>query len=391
MLNLEVQMRPRVDAGASRLLIDEPPIPISRTLATVLGLEEATILQQLHFRSVSGAADRQGRWAVQEHDGYNWVSWSPAGLLEDVPLGDSLSPHRRALANLRALGVVVVQQLGKARWNRANFYRIDHPRLNCLLDSRVASISANRADETPNCDDRKASREDLDVPCASDSTKPEPVPQVTESEQENPESAGERQASSDSLDSSIRELSRRLKEMIGQRPSDNQLWDRKRLAAILSTISCEGISAVEVERILDDPEVRYLSHVEKRLKVLVQAQRAARKAEREREEALRRDQVASEQAAESMAQERRAIEVLEHLDNQALAALSASVLARLPVQSLKAPAADAISARQLGSGMVRAVILAELERQPRSTRPSAEVLPVPSPALAEASAAEVPR
>jgi hypothetical protein len=150
----------------------------------------------LHFRSVSGGSDRQGRWAVQEHDGYNWVSWSPAGLLEDVPLGESLSPHRRALANLRALGVVVVKQLGKTRWNRANFYRIDHPRLNCLLDSRVASISANRADEASNRDDREAGHDDLDAPGASVSTKPDPAPQVTESEQQNPESAGECQARS---------------------------------------------------------------------------------------------------------------------------------------------------------------------------------------------------
>jgi hypothetical protein len=87
--------------------------------------------------------------------------------------------------------------------------------------------------------------------------------------------------------------------MIGKRPGDNQLWDRKRLASILSTITSENVDASAVERILDDASVRYLSQVEKRLQQLVRDQNAARKAELEIAQASHRGELATQRAAES--------------------------------------------------------------------------------------------
>jgi len=384
-------MATRVDAHASRLLIDEPLIPVSRTLASTLGLEEATILQQLHFRAVSGVTDRRGRWSVQEYGGHSWVSWSPEGMLEDVPLGESLSPHRRALANLRSLGVVVVQQLDKARWNRANYYRIDHPVLSALLDSRVGSTAAVRQHEERVCVDREAGFEDVECPGPNGLIDPVSTTLGIEEEQDNPESAGEGRAGAVSLVDPNHHLRRRLSEMIGQRPNDNQVWDRKRLASILAMVSGEGLCIADVERVLDDPEVRYLSQVEKRVRNLLQERQAAHRVESAREDADRRERLAARRASESFAQDELALELLARMEDHALASLSASVIARVPVPSMKESAKAAIFTRRLGTGMVRALILAELEPQLRDARQLAEVAPAPSPAVSAVSVAEATR
>jgi hypothetical protein len=206
----------------SRLLLDEPPIPISRTLAAILGLEEATILQQVHFRCICAQTDRDGRWAVQQHGGYSWVSWSPEGLLEDVPLGNSLAPHRSALANLRTLGVIAVQQLGKSRWNRANLYRIDHPVLNELLSARAESTGSSQRDD-------KTFR-DIRDQFSTISTGQNPTTRSGSGPPLKREEAKARKRRRGSergggrcwlslLSSSSRSLKRRLRQMIGKSPA----------------------------------------------------------------------------------------------------------------------------------------------------------------------------
>jgi hypothetical protein len=381
----------RADARVSRLLLDEPPIPISRTLAAILGLEEATILQQVHFRCICAQTDRDGRWAVQQHGGYSWVSWSPEGLLEDVPLGNSLAPHRRALANLRTLGVIAVEQLGKSRWNRANFYRIDHPVLNELLSARAESTGSSQRDDKTFRDVRDPVLDDLDRSESDDSIRLGTASQEEKKAKNEVEEAKEEEGDADSpsLSSSSRSLKRRLRQMIGQRPGDNQLWDRKRLASILSTIASENVDSSAVERILDDASVRYLSQVEKRLQQLVRDQNAARRAELEIAQASHREELAAQRAAESRAQETRALQVLQCADDEALSSLSEEVASKVPLPALKAAAREAVALRQLGAGVVRAVIVSALGRRP--DQPGASVAnglapdeTAPSPQASEA-------
>ncbi len=353
----------RADARVSRLLLDEPPIPISRTLAAIVGLEEATLLQQMHFRCVCAQSDRANRWVVQEQDGSQWVAWSQAGLLEDIPLGDSLAPHRRALSKLRALKVVLVQQLEKSRWNRANFYRIDHSALNALLNARLQRNEVNRRHDTTLSGGRVL---DFDGIESNDMYESMHAPDVAqeESKEENKEESREAEEERRAPLNLSLNLKSRLQAMIGRRPGDNQLWDRKRLTSILATVASHSIESCVVEDILENTSIRYLSQVEKRLEQHVRDRNAEQQSTSERAAVARQVDLVAQQAAALREGERRAQQYLDCVDEARLAALCEQIAARVPVPSLRKTARSTVAARQLGVGVVRAVIITALGEYP---------------------------
>jgi hypothetical protein len=65
----------------------------------------------------------------------------------------------------------VVQQLGKSRWNRANFYRIDHPVLNELLSARAESSDSTQRDDETFRDVRDPVLDHLDLSESDDSMR----------------------------------------------------------------------------------------------------------------------------------------------------------------------------------------------------------------------------
>jgi DNA-binding transcriptional ArsR family regulator len=89
-------------------LLPEPPLLVLPSLATALGLNEAIVLQQIHFR------------ARLEDDG--WWRATVEGLRGEFPFWSD-STVKRVLAVLRRAGLVQVRQEGT---DRANRLRIDH-------------------------------------------------------------------------------------------------------------------------------------------------------------------------------------------------------------------------------------------------------------------------
>ncbi len=100
----------------NNLLIDEPPLQVLPTLAVKIGLNEAMVLQQIHY------------WLKYKKNfinGHYWVFntvedwqaqfkfWSPSTI-------------QRTLLELRKIGVLVGQQLSKDPRNRVMYYRIDY-------------------------------------------------------------------------------------------------------------------------------------------------------------------------------------------------------------------------------------------------------------------------
>lgn len=75
----------------SKLLIEEPPLQVLPTLAQAIGLNEAIILQQIHY------------WlqrSKHKHDGRRWIYNTYEQWQAQLPFW-SISTIRRALANLR--------------------------------------------------------------------------------------------------------------------------------------------------------------------------------------------------------------------------------------------------------------------------------------------------
>ncbi|WP_158892452.1 MULTISPECIES: hypothetical protein [unclassified Pseudomonas] len=104
----------------SNLLWTKRPIAVNVELATRIGLNEAIVLQQLHFW-ISGAT-----YGV-EHDGKRWIYNSIESWGEQFPFW-STDTIRRTLKKLEEMGVVQSEKLKKREHNHTKYYTIvaDH-------------------------------------------------------------------------------------------------------------------------------------------------------------------------------------------------------------------------------------------------------------------------
>lgn len=104
----------------SNLLINEPPLQVLPSLANIIGLNEAIVLQQLHYLLA---------FATTEHDGRKWVynsieNWQK----EHFPFWGEKT-IRRAMDRLTELGLIVCEKLQERTRNQTKFYTIDYKKL----------------------------------------------------------------------------------------------------------------------------------------------------------------------------------------------------------------------------------------------------------------------
>lgn len=109
----------------SRLLINEPPLQVLPSLAVKVGLNEAIILQQIHY------------WAERskvEIEGHPWVYNTIQQWREQFPFwsDDTIG---RALKSLRESGLVIAARLSKDPFNKTLYYRIDYRNLQASDDA----------------------------------------------------------------------------------------------------------------------------------------------------------------------------------------------------------------------------------------------------------------
>ena len=116
---------------SSPLLIDEPPLQVLPSLAVAIGLNEALILQQVHYW-----IGLKKRFPDKNKDtfvhGQWWVYNSVPQWNEQFPFwGDNTI--RRALASLRDSGLLIAEQLntGDPR-DKTLWYRIDYAKLDTI-------------------------------------------------------------------------------------------------------------------------------------------------------------------------------------------------------------------------------------------------------------------
>lgn len=113
--------KPQSHHRASHLLIHEPPLQVLPSLAVAVGLNEAIVLQQIHY------------WlqrSQNEINGHLWVYNSVAEWKKQFPFW-ATNTIVRTLTSLRASGVVVAEHLSDNPRDRSLYYRIDY---NVLAD-----------------------------------------------------------------------------------------------------------------------------------------------------------------------------------------------------------------------------------------------------------------
>jgi len=100
----------------NNLLIDENPLIVLPSLAKKIGLNEAIILQQIHF------------WINKKknyRDGNYWVYNTYNGWSKQFPFW-SVSTIRRSLKNLEKMGLIVTANYNKDLYDKTKWYSIDY-------------------------------------------------------------------------------------------------------------------------------------------------------------------------------------------------------------------------------------------------------------------------
>lgn len=173
----------------SKLLLNEPPLVVQPTLAVKLGLNEALVLQQIHY------------WAAMKlnlKDGYYWVYNTYEDWAKQFPFM-SKSTIGRVLRNLEKDKVIVVGNYNKLSFDKTKWYRIDYNELKKYEDNTSQDGFVNPVSDIPksNHDDVKlvSSRKSERVNNTIDYTKtsadikdivepkaqqPSPIPKIIE-------------------------------------------------------------------------------------------------------------------------------------------------------------------------------------------------------------------
>ena len=113
----------------TKLLIPEPPLQITPSLAMAIGLNEAIIVQQLHY------------WSLKAKDG--WVYNTYEQWHEQFPFW-SVITIKRTFLKLEQDGIVVSRQGNST--NRKKYYRIDYEKLDNVFS--MVEIEPEYQDDT---------------------------------------------------------------------------------------------------------------------------------------------------------------------------------------------------------------------------------------------------
>lgn len=126
---------------SSKLLTNELPLILLPALAKKLGSRSAAIvLQQIHYWTQNPKCGRV-------IDGVRWIYNTYLQWTEQLLL--SISTIKRAIALLKNLGLILVEQHDKSEWNHRNYYRIDYEALKALQLSIGSECTQGSSQDEP--------------------------------------------------------------------------------------------------------------------------------------------------------------------------------------------------------------------------------------------------
>ncbi|MEH7249841.1 conserved phage C-terminal domain-containing protein [Neobacillus niacini] len=121
----------------SRVLINESPVMIIPSLAIKIGLNEAVVLQQIHF------------WlGISKHEdiiGRTWVYNSYEEWQKQLPFW-SVSTIKRTIRSLEMLGLVLSDNFNQMKMDKTKWYSIDYEKVQ-KLEASVGEHEATPIEE----------------------------------------------------------------------------------------------------------------------------------------------------------------------------------------------------------------------------------------------------
>lgn len=125
----------------SKLLLDQQPLMVMPKLAAKIGLNEAMILQQIHYwNEINQKANNNFK------EGYYWTYNTVKEWQDQFPFW-STSTINRAITNLEKMRLVISGNFNKLKIDRTKWYRIDYEVLETLENSSFSQIDKSNLSE----------------------------------------------------------------------------------------------------------------------------------------------------------------------------------------------------------------------------------------------------
>lgn len=125
----------------NKLLIQESPLTFQPSLAVAIGINEAIVLQQVHYW-ISNPRNKG-----YEQAGFKWVYNTYAEWKETNFPFWSENTIQRTFSNLEDAGLIVSIQPMKFKYDRTKYYRIDYTKLDVFDDPKLV-CSLNESETT---------------------------------------------------------------------------------------------------------------------------------------------------------------------------------------------------------------------------------------------------
>lgn len=120
----------------SRLLINEPPLQVLPSLAIELGLNEAIMLQQIHYWLINSS---------HEFEGVKWFYKTLEDWQTEFPFWSTMT-IRRTLTNLEKQKVIRIGNFNKKKFDKTKWYTIEYKCVNRRCVQNEQTMCSNRTD-----------------------------------------------------------------------------------------------------------------------------------------------------------------------------------------------------------------------------------------------------
>lgn len=120
----------------SRLLIDEPPLQVLPSLAREIGLNEAIMLQQMHYWLLKSS---------NEFEGAKWFYKTLEDWQREFPFWSAMT-IRRTLTNLEKQKVIRIGNFNKKKFDKTKWYTIEYQCVNRRCVQYEQTMCSNRTD-----------------------------------------------------------------------------------------------------------------------------------------------------------------------------------------------------------------------------------------------------
>lgn len=121
---------------------NEYPLIASPEMAKVLGITAATLLQKLYFL-INETRKRKTKKNLTTYKGRKWWFHTYEEWKETLGMF-SVSTIKRAVAKLRALGLIQVAKLSDVKSDRVNYYTIDYKKLKDLFCIEIPTADTSK-------------------------------------------------------------------------------------------------------------------------------------------------------------------------------------------------------------------------------------------------------